>query len=134
MPSYRNYIRSAEMAEVVTLANSLATSQIVFYNTQGRWASFGNDSDKLATMGTTDDTAFGNGDNIVRARTTNTGPNGDGIVFVQIVGDLIGLTGNRWIRLDLVDTGTTITKEFCATSGSGGTSTPPEAFEYLPCN
>ena len=37
MPSYRDYVRKSNMAEIVTLINSQATKMQVYYNENGVW-------------------------------------------------------------------------------------------------
>lgn len=128
MPAYRDYVLKAEMAEVVTLGNSLSTRVIEFYNINGRWPDQG--TDRLAVLGTTDLTSFGNGDQIIRAGIDD--HDGNGQVFVEVRGSAWGSTvAQDWIRLNMVDTGTMITKSWCDQTGTD--ATPADALQYIGC-
>ena len=128
MPSYRDYIRKSEMAEVVTLGNALAGKVIAYYNVHGVWPDIDTNTMEAA-IGTGERTDLGNGDNIVLGVVH--GYNGNGQVFFLLKGESWGGSSDDWVRLNLIDDGTMIRKEWCDTGGVEPTNSG--MYPYLPC-
>ncbi|MEM7375985.1 MAG: prepilin-type N-terminal cleavage/methylation domain-containing protein [Pseudomonadota bacterium] len=118
VPSYRSYVQKADLARAVTLGASLADKAILFYNTNGRWAS---EAEMEGVVGTADRNDFANDDNIISAFVTNR--RGVGQAYVLLTAASIGHTGNLWIGMTLDDDGGLVRKDWCD-------ATMPEVARY----
>ena len=109
MPSYRDYVRKANMTEVTTLVGGLKTKLIEFYNLNGRWPTQAEGEADLG-LGAADtyetdviDSVFVT-DNIA----------GFGRIIVDVKAEAFGTAGR--VRFALSDTGSMINTTFCADS------------------
>ncbi len=106
MPSYRDYVRKSNMAEVVTLVDSMRKKAMAHYNETGSWPA--DSAAGLAVLGVTAQTDFAT-DTIERAHLADR--RGIGQVYVRVNESAFGV--NEWIRFNMQDTGTMITGSFC---------------------
>ncbi len=128
LPAYTDYVRKTEMAEVMTLGDSLSKKVALFYSVNRRWPDQG--TDRVAVLGTNDLTSFSNGKQILMAGIDD--HDGNGQVFIRVKGDTWGSSvAFDWIRLNMVDNGGTITKSWCDQTGTD--PTPADALPFLKC-
>lgn len=116
MPSYRDYVRKSNMAEVVSLVDAMRKKAIAHYNTTGSWPD--DSADGLAVLGVSAQTDFAS-DTVVRAHLADRrgigrrsiGRRSIGQVYVRVQASAFGV--EEWIRYNMQDTGTMITGSYC---------------------
>ncbi|MEM6987610.1 MAG: prepilin-type N-terminal cleavage/methylation domain-containing protein [Pseudomonadota bacterium] len=120
VPSYRDYVRKANAAEIVSLVNSLSQKAQLYYNENGVWANAAVGRDYL---GVANNQAFGT-DVVEQAFIDNR--RGDGQVYVLPHATALGV--RQWIRWNIEDNGGILRGSYC----NPDDPTPDALAQYLP--
>ncbi len=110
MPSYRDYVRKANMAEVTQLVGGVKTKLLEFYNLNGRWPTQAEGESDLG-LGAAD--AYET--DVIDSMFVTDNIAGFGRIIVDVKAEAFGTAGR--VRFAMADTGSMISTPFCAASG-----------------
>ncbi|MEM7378266.1 MAG: pilin [Pseudomonadota bacterium] len=108
-PSYRDYVRKANMTEITQLANGVKTGLVEFYTLNGRWPT---QAEGVSVLGLGAAASYET--DVVQSMFITDNIANYGRVIVDVKAGLFGNAGR--VRLALTDTGSMVTSTFCEDS------------------